>query len=330
MLKNELQISFKDWLNIIVIGAFFGFFQSLILYFLNEKLQNIFTVIFSICTAFFITIFAVFLITVSNRYFLPKIDKKYWYFFSLFFSFLSGFLGFCLSFFIFFDVDFELILLIKTFWFNIAVVIGFLTLLIALILHKFVSLKNKNIEIEKEILETKLKSLENELNPHFLFNALNSVSELIYIDKIKAENAVLQLSKFLRNAINKESLITLESEIFMVQTYVSIENIRFDNKIILNIDDYEEFKSFKIPKFSIQLLVENSIKHGYLGDILNIHIKFENNYIKVLNDGKISENIEFKTGLNNLKNRLSLLNIGELKFNTDEKFMIFSIILKDK
>ncbi|RBQ28473.1 sensor histidine kinase [Aliarcobacter vitoriensis] len=330
MLKNELQISFKDWLNIIVIGAFFGFFQSLILYFLNEKLQNIFTVIFSICTAFFITIFAVFLISISNRYFLPEIDKKYWYFFSLFFSFLSGFFGFCLSFFIFFDVDFELILLIKTFWLNIAVVIGFLTLLIALILHKFVSLKNKNIEIEKEILDTKLKSLENELNPHFLFNALNSVSELIYIDKIKAENAVLQLSKFLRNAINKESLITLESEIFMVQTYVSIENIRFDNKIILNIDDYEEFKSFKIPKFSIQLLVENSIKHGYLGDILNIHIKFENNYIKVLNDGKISENIEFKTGLNNLKNRLSLLNIGELKFNTDGKFMIFSIILKDK
>ncbi|WP_418185449.1 sensor histidine kinase [Aliarcobacter vitoriensis] len=330
MLKNELQISFKDWLNIIVIGAFFGFFQSLILYFLNEKLQNIFTVIFSICTAFFITIFAVFLISISNRYFLPKIDKKYWYFFSLFFSFLSGFFGFCLSFFIFFDVDFELIFLIKTFWLNIAVIIGFLTLLIALILHKFVSLKNKNIEIEKEILETKLKSLENELNPHFLFNALNSVSELIYIDKLKAENAVLQLSKFLRNAINKESLITLESEIFMVQTYVSIENIRFDNKIILHIDDYDEFKSFKIPKFSIQLLVENSIKHGYLGDILNIHIKFENNYIKVLNDGKISENIEFKTGLNNLKNRLSLLNIGELKFNTDGKFMIFSIILKDK
>ena len=119
-----------------------------------------------------------------------------------------------------------------------------------MILHQFVSLKNKNSQIAKEILESKLKSLENELNPHFLFNALNSVSQLIYSDKKKAEDAVLQLSKFLRNAINKESLVTLENEILMVQTYVGIENIRFDNKVVLHIDDYKDLKFVKIPKIS--------------------------------------------------------------------------------
>ncbi len=246
------------------------------------------------------------------------------------FLFLSGFLGFLLTFFIYFNSDFEVVAIVSSFWFSIAVVVGFLTLLIALILHQFVSLKNKNSQIAKEILESKLKSLENELNPHFLFNALNSVSQLIYSDKKKAEDAVLQLSKFLRNAINKESLVTLENEILMVQTYVGIENIRFDNKVVLHIDDYKDLKFVKIPKFSIQLLVENGIKHGYLGKELNIYIKFDKNSIKVSNDGKKSSNIKFKTGLSNLENRLKILNIGKLEYISDSENMAFSIILKDK
>jgi len=330
MLNNELKISLKDWTNILIIGILFGFFQSLIFYFLNQNLQTFSTIIFSISTAFFITIFAIILITLSNSFILPKIKKSFWTILSFFFSFLSGFLGFILTYFIFSKFDIEVIIFISGFWLNISIVVGFLTLLIALILHQFVFLKNKNNQIQKEILESKLKSLENELNPHFLFNALNSVSQLIYIDKKKAEDAVLQLSKFLRNAINKESLVYLENEIFMVQTYVNIENIRFDNKIVLHIDDYNDFKLIKIPKFSIQLLVENSIKHGYLGKELNIFITFEKNLIKVSNDGKKSSNIKFKTGLSNLENRLKILNIGKLEYISDNENIAFSIILKDK
>ena len=95
----------------------------------------------------------------------------------------------------------------------------------------------------------------------------------------------------------------------MVQTYVGIENIRFDNKIVLKIDDYSNLQLEKIPKFSIQLLVENGIKHGYLGKELNIYVKFDKNSITVSNDGKKSSNIKFKTGLSNLENRLKILNI---------------------
>ena len=86
MLRNELDISPKDWIRIVIIGVLFGFFQSLIFYFLNQNLQNLSTIIFSISTAFFITSFAVVLISFSNRFILPKIDKKFWYVFSLFFS----------------------------------------------------------------------------------------------------------------------------------------------------------------------------------------------------------------------------------------------------
>ena len=83
-------------------------------------------------------------------------------------------------------------------------------------------------------------------------------------------------------------MITLETELFMVKTYVNIENVRFDEKIVLNIADFSEYKNIKIPKFSIQLLVENAIKHGYLGKVLNININFSNDKITVQNDGKIA------------------------------------------
>ena len=82
--------------------------------------------------------------------------------------------------------------------------------------------------------------------------------------------------------------------------------------------------------FGIQLLVENGIKHGYLGKELNIYIKFDRNSIKVSNDGKKSSNIKFKTGLSNLENRLKILNIGKLEYISDNENMAFSIILKDK
>lgn len=328
MQKVELKIAPKDWFYIIIIGAFFGFFISLCFYFVSYDLQNISTVVFSTGTAIFISLFAFLLITISNKFILPKVNKKFWYLISFVFSFLSGFLGFSFSFILFSLGDFKILHIISAFWIYISITIGFLTFLVGLILHQFISMKYKNEEIKTQILETKLKALENELNPHFLFNALNSVSELIYQDQKKAESAVIEISKFLRNAINKESLITLETELSMVKTYVNIENIRFDKKIVLNIEDFTEYKNIKIPKFSIQLLVENAIKHGFIGKTLNININFSKDKIRVQNDGKIADIVNFGTGLSNLQKRLELQKVGNLSFeNLDDK-MLFTIELK--
>ena len=326
----ELKIAPKDWLYIIIIGAFFGFFISLCFYFLSYDLQNVSTIIFSTATAVFISLFAFFLITVSNKFILPKVNQKFWYLISFVFSFLSGFLGFSFSFLLFSFTDFKILHIISPFWIYISVTIGFLTFLVGLILHQFISMKYKNESIKNQILETKLKALENELNPHFLFNALNSVSELIYQDQKKAEIAVIHISKFLRNAINKESLISLETEISMVKTYVNIENIRFDEKIVLNLADFEEFKNIQIPKFSIQLLIENAIKHGYSGNILNVNLEFFKDKIIVSNDGKISTNIKYGTGLSNLQKRLEIQKIGSLSYGNSDDKMQFTIQLNKK
>ena len=324
----ELKIAPKDWLYIIIIGAFFGFFISLCVYFISYDLQNISTIVFSTSTAIFISLFAFFLITVSNKFILPKVEKKFWYLISFIFSFLSGFLGFTFSFLLFSLGDFKILHIISPFWIYISITIGFLTFLVGLILHQFISMKYKNEEIKTQVLETKLKALENELNPHFLFNALNSVSELIYQDQKKAEEAIIHISKFLRNAINKESLISLETELSMVKTYVNIENVRFDEKIVLNIDDFSELKNIKIPKFSIQLLVENAIKHGFLQKNLNIAISFSKDKIIVQNDGKIANIVEFGTGLSNLQKRLELQKVGNLSFEILDDKMVFIINFK--
>lgn len=321
----ELKISSKDWLYIVIIGAFFGFFISLFFYFLNEQFQSLSTLYFGTLSAISITLFSSLFITVSNNYILPNINKKFWYLISFGFSFLSGSLGFLFSFSLFYSFDISIANFIEPYSWYLTFTIGALTFLIGLILHQFISMKYKNEHIKNEILKSKIKALENELNPHFLFNALNSMSELVYIDQEKAENSILNLAKFLRNAINKESLISIEDELSMVQTYVDIENIRFDDKIKLHIN-IDKIVNFKIPKFSIQLLVENAIKHGYTTKVLHININTNQDTISVSNDGKKISKIQYGTGLTNLQHRLKLLKVGVLKYNMQSSDTTFEII----
>lgn len=322
MEQIELKISTKDWLYIISIGAFFGLFISLFFYFLNTQFRDSSTIFFGTTSAVIITLFSSVFITTSNNLILPKIDKKFWYLISFGFSFLSGALGFWTSFSIFYIFDSYITNLIESYSLYLSFTIGCLTFLIGLILHQFISMKYKNEINKNEILESKIKALENELNPHFLFNALNSMSELVYIDQQKAETSILNLAQFLRNAINKKSLIDIQEELSMVQTYVEIENIRFDDNIKLKIQNIHNCENILIPKFSIQLLVENAIKHGYNSDTLKINIVLLENKISVSNNGNEITNIKFGVGLKNLQKRLQLLHIGKLQYTEDRTFTI--------
>ncbi|PLY08196.1 MAG: histidine kinase [Arcobacter sp.] len=324
MKSFELQISYKDWLYIVIIGMFFGFLISLVFYYINEEIRYISTIVFSTVCAFFISFFSFFFITISNFYILPNTQKKYWYIISFIFSFLAGWCGFSLTY-ILFDGSYPIVKLLSVHWLAIGITIGLLTFLIGLILHQFISMKYKNELVHSEVLQTKLEVLESELNPHFLFNALNSISELIYQDQKKAEESVLKLSKFLRNAITKKGLIDLKSEIDMLNTYLHIENIRFDEKIVFNLKCDEKYYDMLLPKFSIQLLVENAIKHGFTGELLVIDVIVDEKKVEVINNGKITSKVVFGVGLNNLQKRLHILKIGYLKSTIEDDKMKFII-----
>ncbi|CAA6809053.1 MAG: Histidine kinase internal region [uncultured Sulfurovum sp.] len=326
--KMQLKISRNDWFYITIIGALFGFFISLVFYFLIPEIQHASTIVFSVLAAMSISMFSSLFISFSNNYVLPKVNESFWYIISFCFSFSSGALGFFISFHIAHLMDLPIAILLAPWSLSLSITLGFLTFLIGLILHQFIAMKYRHENVKVQMTQNRLKALENELNPHFLFNALNSMSELVYVDAKKAEDAILNLSSFLRNAINKESLIPLSTELKMVETYVEIENIRFQDKIKLNILIDTTLEEVLVPKFSIQLLVENAIKHGYEQKVLEIDITNRENYVTVANNGRITKKIKQGTGLKNLRDRLRLLEVGELTYDSDEQTMNFTIKLE--
>lgn len=325
MQNYELHISFKDWIYITIIGVFFGFLLSILFYMSIPSLENSYTIIFCMMVSFLVSLFSALFITLSNKYVLPKVDKSFWYAVSFVFSFLSGALGFLVAFFTFKSKNPPIIQTIGLHYVEITLAIGLLTFLIGLILHQFISMKYRQEQTQSSMLQIKLDTLESELNPHFLFNALNSISELIYLDQKRAESATLNLAKLLRSAIDQKGLITLDNELQMVEHYLVLENIRFANKINFTINEYEPYKNDLLPKFSIQLLIENAIKHGFTGEPLDVEVHIQKDKISVCNNGKKSNEIKFGLGLNNLQKRLKFLKIGELSYDVSPNNMCFHI-----
>lgn len=216
-----------------------------------------------------------------------------------------------------------------------AVIVGLMAYFIGFILYNFVTVRNKNETIENILARKNLEILESQLNPHFLFNSLNSTAELIHKDKDQAEKMLLSISSFLRQTLVKKTKISLNDELIFVKNYVWIENMRFNQEISLQIVNNLETRCY-IPKFAIQLLVENAIKHNkksskLLNIEINIHKDLHHNLIiDVIDDGDGFDNLKLGIGLTNLKERIELLHNGKLIYSRLHGKTIFSTILKDR
>lgn len=184
--------------------------------------------------------------------------------------------------------------------------------------------KNKQAEIiriEAQLNRTKLAVLKMQLQPHFLFNALNSISSLMDIDVKKAQTVTARLGDLLRGVLAQDEriFIRLEEELNYVKTYLEIEKIRFDDKLEITYMVDERLLSVQIPMFIIQPLVENAIKHGVAkvarGSMIEIEVQqIDENYFQVaVRDnakGLDMKDVDvFKTGigLRNIRDRLQEL-----------------------
>jgi two-component system, LytTR family, sensor kinase len=181
---------------------------------------------------------------------------------------------------------------------------------------------------EASLKSAELANLKNQLNPHFLFNAINSIKALTISDPNLARNALTELSQLLRTAltIGNEQLVNLESEISFVKDYLFLEKLRYENRLHYSFEIDKNTLYVKIPPMSLQLLVENAIKHGIGkskagGEILIKSELLENNtfILTVTNSGKLrKEHSETGVGIKNLEKRL-LLNFQEkAKFTVTE------------
>jgi two-component system LytT family sensor kinase len=175
-------------------------------------------------------------------------------------------------------------------------------------------------EQERLLAEARLAALTSQINPHFLFNTLNSVSSLIRTDPDQARVMVVRLAKVLRRLLRKhENFSTLRDELNFIEDYLSIEVVRFGDKLRFEKDVAEDTLDMLVPSMLLQPLVENSIKHGLSskveGGTIRIHAHRADSKLALLveDDGvgipesKLATLLDRGIGVSNVNERLKVL-----------------------
>lgn len=179
---------------------------------------------------------------------------------------------------------------------------------------------NRMREADEKTLQAELSALRAQVNPHFLFNSLNSIASLVKTNPDQAEQVTEDLAELFRYSLqsSKKHEVTIGEEIGSVKTYFSIEKTRFGENIQLNVDAMPGVEVYKIPALILQPLVENSVKHGYqqTGGLfyIKLNVKNENGTIRIeVADsgpgfGTLDPEVIFSrgNGLSNIRDRLRL------------------------
>ncbi|CAN5557907.1 histidine kinase [soil metagenome] len=185
-------------------------------------------------------------------------------------------------------------------------------------MYHYVENYNTSLKYDAAINEIKLNRLKSQLNPHFIFNALNSIRALVNENPDKAKNAITQLSHILRNSLimDKQRLIKFNDELKTVKDYLDLEIMRFEERLQTEWQIHPESENFHIPPLMIQTLVENGIKHGISelvqGGVIKISTEIKNSclYIRIRNSGQYINGVskvESGYGIENTKERLKLI-----------------------
>jgi PAS domain S-box-containing protein len=194
--------------------------------------------------------------------------------------------------------------------------------------------KNELLQLQKENLQSQFEMLKNQVNPHFLFNSLNVLTSLISVEPELAEKFTGQLSKVYRYVLEHRSddLVQLRTELDFLKSYIFLLNIRFGDKLEVNHKLDENNMELKLPPLSLQMLIENAIKHNTFTNRspLNIDIFVdEENYLNVINNFQKREKNMESTGLGliNIANRYSFLTDRQTFFGVDQQRFIARIPL---
>jgi sensor histidine kinase YesM len=189
----------------------------------------------------------------------------------------------------------------------------------------------QNIQLREQLTKAQLDALHAKINPHFLYNALNSIAGLALTDPQKTRSMAVSLSKFFRYSINGEqnNKVTIEDELNIVETYLEIEKIRFEDRLTYEINMQPGLEKQMIPRFILQPLVENSVKHGLKGGDHNLVIRInigkeDKTFSLTVQDNGLPfpENLEPGYGLKSVYDKLDLLFPGKYEvalFNTPVK-----------
>ncbi len=200
----------------------------------------------------------------------------------------------------------------------------------------------KREEIEKWKLQSAVKdaeliALKAQINPHFLFNALNNIRALILEDQMKARDMVSHLSDLLRYSIqfNDQEKVTIAEELEIVNNYLELESIHYEKRLSYEINSPDRLKNYKIPPMVIQLMVENAVKHGISqvksgGNIIvNVSQEDIDLTLCVSNTGSLEKKPEKGgIGIRNAIDRINLLFDQEPEFKLEQQGRMVTSTLK--
>jgi LytS/YehU family sensor histidine kinase len=201
---------------------------------------------------------------------------------------------------------------------------------------------NKSLKLEASMREVELTNLKAQLNPHFIFNALNSIRALVDENPIKSKEAINQLSNILRNSLvtEKKELTSFDDELKIVKDYLGLESIRFEERLKIEFDIDPESNQFRVPPLMIQTLVENGIKHGISklkeGGLIQVTTRVDHDFLKIYirNSGHFYLNGAKKQsgglGLENTRQRLKLIYGDEATFRIlteNDNFVLTEIVI---
>ena len=193
--------------------------------------------------------------------------------------------------------------------------------------QKEVVTARENAQLSLIAKQAELDNLSAQLNPHFLFNSLNSIKSLVIENPDTARRSIDLLSDLLRSSLYEKDkgLITINEELSLVKDYIELEKMRFEERLQLKISVDKILYNFKIPTLSIQLLVENAIKHGIdlivKGGSISLVIQKKHDFIEIIvrNPGSIDDTKSAGLGLKNLQKRLTIQYKNKATFSLTQK-----------
>jgi two-component system LytT family sensor kinase len=197
--------------------------------------------------------------------------------------------------------------------------------------------KAREAKLEALVKETELRMLRSQINPHFLFNSLNSISSLTITDPEKARDMIVKLSEFMRYALSRkdEQPVSLQNELENLRLYLDIEKVRFGDKLVTEENIEGRCLGFMIPVMLLQPLYENAVKHGVYESTQSVSIitsaKVVENYIEIVISNNYDPTVSGKkgtgTGLQNVKRRLELFYGNKASIKTTKDDGIYTVTL---